>query len=54
VDLRKIIRANPSRSDILDQAIIDAMAIKPEAHEFNQQSQQTVLLRHMNMTGGQG
>lgn len=51
VDLRRVIRANPGDSDALDQAIIDSMEIKPKGHDFNMNSQ-TVLLRHMNMTGG--
>jgi cyclic pyranopterin phosphate synthase len=35
----------------LKQAIIDAMQIKPEKHEFNIH-EQPVILRHMNATGG--
>ncbi|MCH8176992.1 MAG: GTP 3',8-cyclase MoaA [Proteobacteria bacterium] len=51
VDLRHVIRANPENRAALDQAIIDAMDIKPKGHDFNLNSQ-TILLRHMNMTGG--
>ncbi len=51
VDLRHVIRANPGNRSALDQAIIDAMDIKPKGHDFNLNSQ-TILLRHMNMTGG--
>lgn len=51
VDLRRVIRANPGNPDALDQAIIDSMQIKPKGHDFNLNSQ-TVLLRHMNLTGG--
>jgi cyclic pyranopterin phosphate synthase len=51
VDLRHIVRANPGDKAVLDQAIIDSMEIKPKGHDFNLNSQ-TVLLRHMNMTGG--
>ena len=51
VDLRHVIRANPGDRNALDQAIIDSMEIKPKGHDFNHNSQ-TVLLRHMNMTGG--
>jgi cyclic pyranopterin phosphate synthase len=36
---------------VLKQAIIDAMLIKPEKHEFNIH-EQPVILRYMNMTGG--
>jgi cyclic pyranopterin phosphate synthase len=51
VDLKKVLRANPGNRDVLKQAIIDAMQIKPEKHEFNIH-EQPVILRHMNMTGG--
>ena len=52
VDLRRVVRANPGQREKLDQSIIAAMALKPEGHEFDHQAQHTVLLRHMNMTGG--
>ena len=51
VDLRHVIRANPGHPETLSQAIIDSMQIKPKGHDFNLDSQ-TVLLRHMNLTGG--
>lgn len=51
VDLRSVVRANPLDDDKLRQALIQSMAIKPKGHDFNSNSQ-TVLLRHMNMTGG--
>ncbi len=51
VDLRHVIRANPGDRTALDQAIIKSMEIKPKGHDFNLNSQ-TILLRHMNMTGG--
>jgi cyclic pyranopterin phosphate synthase len=51
VDLKQIIRANPGNSVVLKQAIVDAMQIKPEKHEFNI-NEQPVILRYMNMTGG--
>jgi GTP 3',8-cyclase len=51
VDLRHVIRANPGDTEALDQAINDSMNIKPKGHDFNLNSQ-TVLLRHMNLTGG--
>lgn len=51
VDLRRVLRANPTDDEPLRQAIIDAMEIKPEGHEFNLQ-EQPVLFRHMNATGG--
>ena len=51
VDLKQVIRANPGDMGILKQAIIDAMLIKPEKHEFNIH-EQPVILRHMSVTGG--
>jgi len=51
VDLRHVIRANPGDMETLDQAINDSMQIKPKGHDFNLNSQ-TILLRHMNLTGG--
>jgi cyclic pyranopterin phosphate synthase len=51
VDLRRVIRANPGDRSALDRAIINSMDIKPKGHDFNLNSQ-TILLRHMNMTGG--
>jgi len=51
VDLRHVIRSNPGDRQILEQAIIDSMEIKPEGHDFNLNSQ-SILLRHMNLTGG--
>ena len=51
VDLKEVLRANPGDNDRLKQAIIDAMLIKPEKHEFNIH-EQPVILRYMNMTGG--
>lgn len=51
VDLKQVIRANPGNMAVLKQAIIDAMLIKPEKHEFNIR-EQPVILRYMSMTGG--
>ncbi|MGZ8176253.1 GTP 3',8-cyclase MoaA [Methylobacter sp.] len=51
VDLKQIIRANPGDMAVLKQAIVDAMQIKPEKHEFNIH-EQPIILRYMNMTGG--
>jgi len=51
VDLRRVVRAHPLDDEPLRQAIIDAMLIKPKGHDFNLNSQ-TVILRHMNTTGG--
>ncbi|MGZ8237564.1 MAG: GTP 3',8-cyclase MoaA [Methylobacter sp.] len=51
VDLKQLIRAHPGDMAVLKQAIIDAMLIKPEKHEFNIH-EQPVILRYMSMTGG--
>lgn len=51
VDLKQVIRSHPSDMDRLKQAIVDAMQIKPEKHEFNIH-EQPVILRHMSVTGG--
>ncbi len=51
VDLKQVIRANPGNMGLLKQAIVAAMLIKPEKHEFNLY-EQPVILRYMNMTGG--
>jgi len=49
VELRPLLRAGISDAG-LEQAIIDAIAIKPERHEFNEQPEQVV--RFMSLTGG--
>jgi len=51
MDLRHVVRANPGDEQVLEQAIIDSMQLKPKGHNFDLTSQ-TVLLRHMNLTGG--
>ncbi len=51
MDLRHVLRANPGEPEVLEQALIDSMQIKPKGHDFNLNSQE-ILLRHMNLTGG--
>jgi len=51
VDLRAVVRANPLDDKKLRKALIDSMSIKPKGHDFNMNNQ-TVILRHMNTTGG--
>lgn len=51
VDLKAVVRQNPGDMTALKQAIIAAMQIKPEKHEFNIH-EQPVILRHMSVTGG--
>lgn len=51
VDLRRIMRANPSDLQTLKNAIIESMAIKPKGHDFDL-NRQEVIFRHMSVTGG--
>jgi cyclic pyranopterin phosphate synthase len=51
VDLRHVVRSYPGDAERLQQAIVAAMRIKPHGHDFNL-SEQPVILRHMNVTGG--
>jgi cyclic pyranopterin phosphate synthase len=51
VDLRQILHEQPGDIDALKAAIVGSMDIKPEGHDFDL-SEQPVIMRHMNMTGG--
>lgn len=51
VDLRHIIRQNPSDLEGLKQHIINAMSSKPEKHHFDLEEEPDIV-RFMNMTGG--
>ncbi len=51
VDLREILRRYPGDTARLEEALIQAMAIKPEKHEFRL-DEEPQILRFMNMTGG--
>ncbi|MZR64486.1 GTP 3',8-cyclase MoaA [Alcanivorax sp. DP30] len=51
VDLRAVLRAHPDDDAPLRDAIIGAMAIKPERHDFSLAPGEQ-LVRFMNMTGG--
>jgi GTP 3',8-cyclase len=51
VDLKHVVRAHPGDRKRLEQAIVEAMKIKPKGHDFNLQGE-PVILRHMNATGG--
>ncbi|MCK5901707.1 MAG: GTP 3',8-cyclase MoaA [Cocleimonas sp.] len=51
VDLRRIVRAHPDTQQPLRDALINAMALKPEGHEFSL-TEQPVIFRYMNTTGG--
>jgi len=51
VDLKRILRAHPGDAQRLREAIVAAMAIKPERHEFTME-EKPVIFRHMSVTGG--
>ncbi|MEB4593039.1 GTP 3',8-cyclase MoaA [Candidatus Thiothrix sp. Deng01] len=51
VDLRRVLRANPTDDDRVREALVQAMAVKPQGHEFAIGGQ-PVIFRHMNATGG--
>ena len=51
MDLRQILRRYPGDSARLERALIEAMAIKPEKHEFRLDDEPQIL-RFMNATGG--
>lgn len=51
VDLKAVVRRHPGDMTSLKQAIVEAMQIKPEKHEFNIQ-EQPIIMRHMSATGG--
>jgi cyclic pyranopterin phosphate synthase len=51
VDLKRVLRANPADVGKLKTAIVDAMRIKPEKHEFDL-TEKPLIFRHMNATGG--
>jgi len=48
-DLRTLLRSNVSDEELKD-AVLEAIALKPERHEFRESPQK--VLRFMNMTGG--
>ena len=51
VDLRRVLRGNPTDDERVKRAIVSAMSIKPRGHDFDLGGQ-PLILRHMNMTGG--
>lgn len=51
-DLREVLRADNTSDELLQAAIVAAMQIKPEAHEFDVTSPDVQVVRFMNMTGG--
>jgi len=51
IDLKQVLRDHPGNVEMLKVAIVRSMDMKPRGHDFNL-SEQPVLLRYMNMTGG--
>ena len=51
VDLKQVLRANPTDLAKLKSAIVGAMQIKPEKHEFDL-AEKPLIFRHMSATGG--
>lgn len=51
-DLRELLRTPGTDQQALRQAIIQAMDLKPEKHEFDLEAEEPQILRFMNMTGG--
>ncbi|QKZ05107.1 GTP 3',8-cyclase MoaA [Pseudomonas eucalypticola] len=51
VDLKAVLRAHPGQPQKVEQAIVDAMKIKPYRHDF-QLNDDVQVVRFMNMTGG--
>lgn len=51
IDLRRVLRANPTDDASVRAALLESMLIKPQGHEFNLQ-EQPLIFRHMSATGG--
>jgi len=51
MDLKSILRANPTAINNVKQALIESMEIKPKGHDFDI-TEQPVIFRHMSVTGG--
>lgn len=52
VDLMPILRNHPEDDELLRQAIIDSMQIKPKGHDFDLRRAQPAVVRFMSVTGG--
>jgi cyclic pyranopterin phosphate synthase len=50
-DLKRVLRSHPGDAACLQNALLEAMRIKPERHEFDLK-EQPLIFRHMNATGG--
>jgi cyclic pyranopterin phosphate synthase len=51
VDLKAVLRSHPGQPERLEQAIIEAMKLKPYRHHF-EVNDDVQVVRFMNMTGG--
>ncbi len=51
MDLKRVLRSHPGELGALKKAIVSAMLIKPEKHEFDVKAE-PVIFRHMSVTGG--
>ena len=51
MDLKRVLRANPTDLNKVKQALIESMDLKPEGHDFDI-TEQPVIFRHMSVTGG--
>tara|TARA_R110002074_G_scaffold145034_1_gene293189 strand:- start:58853 stop:59869 length:1017 start_codon:yes stop_codon:yes gene_type:complete len=51
MDLKRVLRANPTDLNKLKQALIESMEIKPKGHDFDI-TEKPVIFRHMSVTGG--
>jgi cyclic pyranopterin phosphate synthase len=52
IELAPLLRKYPSDDEPIKKAIINAMSIKPESHEFNLNEKQPAVIRFMSHTGG--
>ena len=51
MDLKRVLRANPTDLNKVKQALIESMEIKPKGHDFDI-TEKPVIFRHMSVTGG--
>ena len=51
MDLKRVLRSNPTDLNKVKQALIKSMEIKPKGHDFDI-TEQPVIFRHMSVTGG--
>lgn len=51
MDLRAVVRANPTDDEVLRQAILDSLNLKPKGHDFDVAAK-PIIMRHMSATGG--